>query len=303
MSCRRAHLGLIFASILGCGAEPDAVDTLDPAAPFPPTGQTKTFDLHVKDVDWEVGLGAMYRAWTYEGTVPGPTLEATAGDRILINLINETTHPASIHTHVVEFPQAQDGASSTSIAMPGQTIQVEWNARYAGTFPYHDHAAEGEGVLRGLFGALVVHAPGEAAANEHVVVLGDLEPKNFRQLPGVADPVTGEISQVGTYRGAHQYLHVINGKAYEEAIPVFRGKVGERSRWRIVSIGKDVHTWHIHGHRWADTDGQLTDNIQLSPGMYRTFEFMEEAPGSWLVHCHFPEHMEGGMMARYEVSP
>ena len=52
-----------------------------------------------------------------------------------------------------------------------------------------------------------------------------------------------------------------------------------------------------------DTDGSITDNIQLSPGMYRTFEFIEDKPGSWLVHCHFGTHMEGGMMARYEVAP
>ena len=29
---------------------------------------------------------------------------------------------------------------------------------------------------------------------------------------------------------------------------------------------------------------------------------VEHDPGSWLVHCHVPIHMEGGMMARYVVS-
>jgi len=36
-------------------------------------------------------------------------------------------------------------------------------------------------------------APDEVPANEHVVVLSDLEPRNYLQLPGVADPVTGLI--------------------------------------------------------------------------------------------------------------
>lgn len=292
---------VVVLALVGCAEDPAPPRPNEFGTAYPPTGDTKTFELRVQDLDWEVGPFAIYEAWTYNGTIPGPTLEVTAGDRIAITLINESAHPASIHTHVVEFPQAQDGADEPSIAMPGETVTVEWDARYAGVFPYHDHASEGEGVARGLFGALLVHAPGETPANEHVVVLGDLETANFRTLPGVADPVTGEIPDGGVYHGPHQYMHTINGKAYEESIPPFRGRVGELSRWRIVSIGSEAHTWHIHGHRWIDGDGRLTDNIALAPGMYRTFEFMEDKPGNWLVHCHFPNHFEGGMMARYVV--
>lgn len=290
-----ASLSVLLA---GCSA---------PAAPsgpvrYPATGNTRTFELRVQDVRWEVGPGAIYDAWTYNGAIPGPTLEATAGDRIVVTLINDSDHPASVHTHLVEFDQVQDGADPASVAEPGETITYEWFAPYAGTVPYHDHADEGEGVARGLVGALVIHAPDEVPANEHVVVLSDLEPRNYLQLPGVADPVTGMIGP-GTYRGAHQYLHIMNGHAYEDAIAPFTGRVGDLSRWRVISIGIQAHTFHIHGHRWVDADGTLTDNIQLAPGMYRTFEFEEDREGDWLVHCHFPEHMEGGMMTRYQVTP
>ena len=67
--------------------------------------------------------------------------------------------------------------------------------------------------------------------------------------------------------------------------------------------GIEAHTFHIHGHSWVDSDGLLTDNIQLSPGTYKTFEFQEDRAGEWLVHCHFPNHMAGGMMTRYDVAP
>ena len=96
-------------------------------------------------------------------------------------------------------------------------------------------------------------------------------------------------------------MHTINGKAYEDGVPPFRAKVGDLVRWRVVSIGQEFHTWHIHGHRWLAADGSLTDNVALGPGMYTTFQFSEGAPGSWLVHCHVPSHLEGGMMARYIV--
>ena len=52
---------------------------------------------------------------------------------------------------------------------------------------------------------------------------------------------------------------------------------------------------------WLGADGALTDNIALGLGMYTTFEFVEDAPGSWPVHCHVPSHLEGGMVARYIV--
>lgn len=96
-------------------------------------------------------------------------------------------------------------------------------------------------------------------------------------------------------------MHTINGKAYEDGVPPFRAKVGDLVRWRVVSIGQEFHTWHIHGHRWLAADGTVTDNVALGPGMYTTFEFNEDAAGSWLVHCHVPAHLEGGMMARYIV--
>lgn len=273
-----------------------------PGPRYAPNGQTKTFDLRVEDKLWEVGPSALYNAWTFNGTIPGPTLEVTAGDRVVIRLTNNSNHRASVHTHLAEFEQAQDGVDGPSIAEPGETVTYEWLAAYAGVVPYHDHADEGEGVARGLLGAMVVHAPDEAPANEHVVMLSDLATEYFAQLPGVADPVTGMIPVGGTYRGPHQYMHIMNGHAYEESIPPFTGRVGDLSRWRVVSIGIEAHTFHIHGHRWLEPDGSVTDNIQLAPGTYRTFEFQEDRVGDWLVHCHFPNHAGGGMMARYQVT-
>lgn len=277
------------------------VEARDPAEPYPATGVTREIDLTVEDVDWEVGPYAIYKATGYNGQVPGPPIEVNAGDHVVVHLKNDTSAPHSIHTHVVKFTNENDGTGD-SIVQPGETGTVEWDAVFAGSFPYHDHAGEGEGIGLGLFGMLIVHAPDEAPANEHLVVLSDFDPANYAMLPGVADPVTGEFPEGGTYHGGHGYMHTINGKAYEDAVPPFTGKVGELSRWRVISIGTEVHTWHIHGHRWVSR-GELTDNVELAPGMYTTFDFEEDSPGEWLVHCHVPTHMEGGMMAKYVVSP
>ena len=41
----------------------------------------------------EVAKGVEYPAWTYNGTVPGPTLRCTEGDRLKIYFQNMTAHP------------------------------------------------------------------------------------------------------------------------------------------------------------------------------------------------------------------
>jgi FtsP/CotA-like multicopper oxidase with cupredoxin domain len=299
----RAASGLLLLlSAAGCNErETVAPVTRDPAEPYPATGVTRTVDLVIQDVLWEVGPAAIYKATAYNGQVPGPPIEVNAGDHVVIHLKNESKQPHSIHTHVVKFTKPNDGTDA-SVVQPGETGTVEWDAVFAGSFPYHDHAEEGQGITLGLFGMLIVHAPDEKPANEHLVVLSDFDPSNYKSLPGVADPVTGEFPDGGTYHGGHEYMHTINGKGYEDAIPPFLGKVGDLSRWRVVSIGSEVHTWHIHGHRWV-SNGQLTDNVELAPGTYTTFEFQEDNPGEWLCHCHVPTHMEGGMMAKYIVSP
>jgi FtsP/CotA-like multicopper oxidase with cupredoxin domain len=299
---RAGHaLGLALA-VAGCSVDEETAPARRPLDPYPPTGVTHEIELTVVETLWEVGPGAVYRAWAYNGQIPGPTIDVGAGDRVLIHLTNESSHAHSVHTHVVQFASDSDGAGP-SVVEPGESATYEWNAVFAGTFPYHDHGHEAEGISRGLFGALIVRPPDERSAREHVVVLSDFDTTEYETLPGVADPETGEFPDAGTYRGGHQYMHTINGKAYEDAVPPFQGKVGELSRWRVVSIGREFHTWHIHGHRWADPAGQLTDNVQLGPGMYTTFEFMEDAPGDWPVHCHVPDHMEGGMIATYSVAP
>lgn len=296
-----AALVALTAPLAGCADDPLA--ERDPLKPYPPTGVTKTFDLTItEDVPWEVGPGAIYNATTYNGQIPGPTIEVTAGDHVVINLTNSAKAAHSVHTHISSFTDANDGAHH-SLTMPGETRTYEWDALFPGTFPYHDHGDEDESVTLGLFGAVVVHAPGESPANEHLVVLADFEQGEYEQLPGVANPETGEFPTEGTYHGGHQYMHTINGKGYEDAVPPFEGKVGELQRWRIVSIGREFHTWHIHGHRWLDGSEQLSDNVMLGPGMATTFEFMEDNPGEWLVHCHVPDHLEGGMVGTYIVTP
>src|SRR5262245_54510609 len=127
--------GAALAVLVGCGAD----DTREPRELFhkyPPTGVTKSFDFTITEgVAWEVGPGAIYDAIAYNKQLPGPPIEVTAGDHITIRLTNNAKKAHSIHTHVVSFTSGNDGVDG-SMVMPGETKTFEWDALYAGTFPY-----------------------------------------------------------------------------------------------------------------------------------------------------------------------
>jgi FtsP/CotA-like multicopper oxidase with cupredoxin domain len=92
-----------------------------------------------------------------------------------------------------------------------------------------------------------------------------------------------------------------NGFAYLGSTPTFQGRVGERVRWRVASLGTEFHVFHVHGHRWRAPDGTCVDSALLGPSTTLTVEWTEDNPGGWLYHCHVVDHMAGGMIGHYLV--
>ena len=80
-----------------------------------------------------------------EATIPGPTLFIKTGDKINVQLTNNTQSP-------VNFTVPGLSTGNSALAAPGQTKSYRLNARKAGTFAYHDEKTP----MLGLFGAIVV---------------------------------------------------------------------------------------------------------------------------------------------------
>src|SRR5262252_5974550 len=51
----------------------------------------KTFDLDLIETNVDLGMGTSFAAWTYNGRIPAPTLEACEGDKVTINVTNQGT--------------------------------------------------------------------------------------------------------------------------------------------------------------------------------------------------------------------
>ena len=94
----------------------------------------------------------------------------------------------------------------------------------------------------------------------------------------------------------------IDGHAFVGNTPVFHAKVGELVQWDVMAIGSDFHTFHVHGHRWLGPGDVPRDTQTVGPAESYRIRWREDAPGTWLYHCHVEDHMMRGMIGIYRVS-
>jgi FtsP/CotA-like multicopper oxidase with cupredoxin domain len=221
--------------------------------------------------------------------------------------------PGETHTYVWEVPERAGPG-------PEDPSSVVWL--------YHSHVNELKDVDAGLVGAILVTRRGMARPDgsprdvdrefvnlfmifdENGSWFLDANIKTHTSDPaGVnkaeiipLDP-EGHFSLNGTGFADANLRNTINGYQYAN-LPLMTMKKGERVRWYLITVGFgfNFHTPHWHGNTVLQ-NGHRTDVIALSPAQMVTVDMVPDAPGIWLYHCHVSDHMEAGMVARYEVLP
>ena len=106
--------------------------------------------------------GHILDAWTFNGTVPGPTIRVTEGDLVRIRVINsnENSNPHSLHTHSIHYAK-NDGVSMGGYPggaiSPGRSYTYEFIAQPYGVYPYHCHVDPiADHINRGLYGMMII---------------------------------------------------------------------------------------------------------------------------------------------------
>lgn len=251
----------------------------------------KVFDITAKVVQWEVAPGELVEAYAYNGTVPGPLLRVTEGDRLRLVFKNELPEPTVVHFHGPILPNSQDGVPDVTqpVIQPGETYEYEFTVRPSGTFMYHTHFNSAIQESKGLYGVLQV------------------DPKGF------VPTYDREYFQITSEMGG---FFVINGKAFPSTEPI-EAKLGERVRIRLINLGQMAHPFHSHGFatRIVATDGYpvegptlIKDTVNIGPGERYDLEFVADNPGTWVYHCHILSHVQnkgvepGGMISLIKVT-
>lgn len=96
--------------------------------------------------------------WAFNGTVPGPEIRVTEGERVRVTLVNHLPDSTSIHWHGLRLPNPADGVAGVTqdAVPPGQTYVYEFIAQDPGTYWYHTHQATLRQLGRGLYGAITI---------------------------------------------------------------------------------------------------------------------------------------------------
>ena len=116
-----------------------------------------SFDLTAESADLPVMGGSTYKAMTFSGQVPGPTLRVTQGDVIKMTLTVPDSEPTP---HGNDMHPSQMSAANFGKVMPGSSKTYCYVAEVPGTFKYHcsgvDVAAMDQHVLSGMYGMAIV---------------------------------------------------------------------------------------------------------------------------------------------------
>ena len=250
---------------------------------------TKRYELVAAITDWEVTPGNVVKAWTYNGTVPGPMIKVDVGDRVQVELTNELPIMTDIHWHGLTIPNDQDGVAPLTQPpiMPGEVFTYEFTVTRPEVAMYHAHAHGDIAVPNGLLGAFI--------AGDVPVPLG--QNIGGMQIPDQLD-ITQRIPMVVNDAGVIGLT--LNGKGFPATEPL-TAKVGEWIAIDYFNEGLQVHPMHLHGFDQivVAKDGRalnqpyLVDTLNVAPGERYTVVVNPTLPGAWAFHCHILTHAEG----------
>jgi len=204
--------------------------------------------------------GTTTDAYTYEGKLPGPTLEVREGDRVIVHFTNNLPVETTVHWHGLHLPYESDGSPFHPIPPGGKRDYVFTPAAgSAGTYWYHPHPDHKTGyqIAKGLYGAIIVRAqddPLPATLTEKLIVLSD---NRFDEAGGIAIPEPHTMQGlIDRENGRECAVILVNGRV----TPTIDIRPGEVQRWRVVNASAArVFRLAIPGHTLIQvgTDGGL----------------------------------------------
>jgi manganese oxidase len=235
----------------------------------------------------EVSPGVFYNVWTFNGTIPGPTIRATEGDLVRITLINNGTKFHSIHFHGIHKSE-MDGVFE-GIA-PGGKFTYEFTAEPFGVFPYHCHMQPlEEHITHGLYGVFIIDPKKPRAdADEMVMVMNGYDTdfdteNNFYTVNGIP----------------YYYMH--------HPIQIDKNRLIRIYLLNILEFDP-INNFHLHANMFdlyrtgtKLIPDEYTDIVTMSQGERGILEFSYKYPGKYMFHAHKTEFAEKGWVGLFLV--
>ena len=236
----------------------------------------------------EIAPGIFYNVWTFNGSVPGPTIRATEGDLVRIYFINNGDKEHTIHFHG-NHPAEMDGIFEI-VGSGGGQFTYEFIAGPVGVHPYHCHVMPvEEHIGHGLYGVFIV------------------DPKEGRQQ---ADEMVMVLNGFDTDFDGENNLYAANTIPFYYQHHPIQINMNELIRVYVVNmVGLDpINNFHLHGtlYKYYPTGTDLvpsyfTDMITFSQSERGIIEFEYEYTGRYMFHAHLTEFSDKGWTGLFYV--
>lgn len=197
--------------------------------------------------------GKTTAGYAFNGAYPGPTLDLTEGDHVIVRFKNDLPEPTNVRWHGLPVPPASDGLPDDLVPPGGsRTYEFDVPLGTAGTYWYHPHphGETASQITKGLVGAIRVRAkqgPLEGFA-EHLVVLTDNKFDRDGQIAA--------LTNMDRADGREGDVVFVNGRLHPR-LPI---EPGEVRRFRFVNASASrYYLLHVPGHAMfhVGTDGGL----------------------------------------------
>jgi FtsP/CotA-like multicopper oxidase with cupredoxin domain len=254
----------------------------------------------------------------YPATEP---LRVRKGERVrlrLINASNEHTHVVRLAGHRLHVTHTDGNPLDSAVAVdaiplaPSERYDVVVTAEHPGAWLLHctqpGHAAAGEQMLV-LYEGQVGAKPAPAESRLEGLRLWEYGLGRGRQILPATGGATQTFDQTLSGGMMGSDVWTINGKVWPRTDPLALAR-GERAVVRFRNMSPEAHPMHLHGQsfRVRAINGVraeapiVKDSVDVEGHMgSAVVELIAHNPGDWLLHCHKPMHMDGGMISLVKV--
>ena len=250
--------------------------------------------LRIASTTFDVGPKRSIHTLAYNGQVPGPLLRARRGQRLVVDVINDTNARDIVHWHGLHIPSDVDGAydEGTPEVPAHNRRQYAFTVEPGGTRWYHSHDMPmrdlTKGTYSGQFGMLIVDTGDPGAYDVEVpLLIHEWEPHFTREGPLDVEFRIGSI----------------NGRMLGFGEPV-RVRAGQRALFRIVNASATLtHRISLTGHvfRVVALDGNAVPRpapvrvLEIAPGERVDATVDMSNPGVWVLGETSDEQRKNGL--------
>ncbi len=269
----------------------------------------------------------MYNAWSFNSSVPAPSLRVTQGDHVNIKVVNNGTMDHSFHLHSIHSANI-DGTmfnNASGAIKPGTSFTYSFVADPVGLWPFHCHMMPlALHITKGLYGHMIIDPPAEKARplmHELNMIMNGfdltLQPgsdqlrlptfQEANQMMAGNDTVSESLPQEHDNQ-----VYALNTVAFYYDVHPIPLKLNEPYRIYLSNLldFDFANTFHIHGNVFkyypsgtSDTPMMTNDIVSMAQGDRGILEVQPyHFPGLYMIHSHFESQAGRGWEGLFHVS-